>query len=586
MNRAAPLVTAAEMRAVEAQAASYGDTSPVLMDRAARQIATLLGGQLPRLPDRRPHVLVLAGPGNNGGDGLWAAQYLAREGVRVTCYLWHRQGSDDAALAAAQQAGATIQRVADDPVGETLAWSLREADVVVDALLGLGLERDISGDGAVLIGRVQEAVRQRAAAGMPLPVVAVDLPTGIDSDSGRVRGSALPASSTITLGFAKRGLYLWPGSAYAGTIILGAIGVEHLTDELTTTNTTADQVRGLLPARPADANKGTFGSVMIVAGSLNYIGAASLAALGAMRVGVGLATLATPIDLLPILAVKLTECTFQPLPSEMGVLSQRAVGPLFEALAERSYQALLIGNGLGKEKETLAFMRGIFKDTAIPTPAAPRGSVGFGLRRGGDAARENVPNRSVGFGGRPITDGSKEPEAEVSREAATLPPLVIDADGLNLLAQVEGWTGRLPENTVLTPHPGEMVRLLGGDASIESVQADRVQTARQAAADWKAVVVLKGANTVIAAPDGRVQINPAATPALATAGTGDVLAGVIAGLLAQGLTPFDAAVAGAYLHGHAGELVAEELGDAGVLAGDIADALPYALRETKEPAAG
>ncbi len=480
----------------------------------------------------------------------------------------------------------SLEPAASDPGGARLAQLLQQAGAVVDALLGFGLERAVQGELAALLATVTDAVRARAGTARPLPVFAVDVPTGIDSDTGAVRGVALPAQVTITLGLAKRGLYLFPGAAYAGTIVLGDIGVGDLTDKLQVTETTAEQVRALLPARPADANKGTFGSVLIVAGSLNYIGAGVLATLGAMRVGVGLATLATPIDLLPIVAAKLTECTFLPLPADMGVLTERAVAPLFEALAKRPYQALLVGNGFGREKETLAFVREIFQDHSAASIAARAGAerhVGFAAPHRTGAGGSRPAERTVGFGlvRRAVESTAETPAPGKEEELATLPPLVIDADGLNLLSEIEDWATHLPENSILTPHPGEMARLHGGD--IAAIQADRIGTARAAAAEWKQIVVLKGAHTVIAAPDGRVQVNPTASAALATAGTGDVLAGVIAGLLAQGLAPFDAAVVGVYLHGQAGEWVAHELGTAGVIAGDIAEALPYVLRETAEP---
>jgi len=346
----------------------------------------------------------------------------------------------------------------------------------------------------------------------------------------------------------------------------------------------------MLPDRPADANKGTFGSVLVVAGSLNYVGAPVLATLGAMRVGVGLATLATPFELLPMVSAKLTECTFRPLPSDMGVLNDRAVASLQKALNEREYKALLVGNGLGREKETLNFMRKLLDEPSGATAGTdihPARSVGFTQSSAAQSA-ERHSERVVGFASPrdPATHGpaTADPEAALrtphSALRTPLPPLVLDADGLNLLHQLDGWVDRLPPNTILTPHPGEMAHLL--DSDVDTVQADRTGTAQRAAADWKAVVVLKGAHTVIASPDGRVQVNPTASPALATAGTGDVLAGVIAGLLAQGMAPFDAAVAGVFVHGRAGELVAEDLGDAGALAGDVADALPYAIRDIKD----
>jgi ADP-dependent NAD(P)H-hydrate dehydratase / NAD(P)H-hydrate epimerase len=556
----APLVTAAEMRAIEARAAERGETGPVLMDRAARSIAALVAERLPTASDRPASVVVLVGPGNNGGDGLWAARYLRERGVAVSGYCWRRAGAPDPARQAAAAAGVRLYDAAGDAEGATLAWLVRDADAVIDALLGFGLERDITGDLADLIRRAAAIVRERAATRHALPVFAVDLPTGVDSDTGRVRGVALPAGVTITLGAAKRGLYLAPGAAYAGEIILADIGVADLTKDTEVGAITPDDARRLLPPRPADSNKGTFGSVIIVAGSLNYIGACSLAALGAMRVGVGLATLATPIDLLPVVAARLAECTFLPLPSDMGVLAERAAGPLLEALGKRTYQAMLIGNGLGQEKETLTFLRSLLHESPGTSPAQARAG------------------RTVGFNINRHQDAPAKPEGEAEKPR-TLPPLVIDADGLNLLHQIDGWSAKLPAESVLTPHPGEMARLLGSD--VEAVQADRVGVAQRAAAEWKQIVVLKGAGTIIAAPDGRTRINRVATAALATAGTGDVLAGAIAGFLAQGLTPFDAAVLGVYIHGRAGELVAEELGDAGVLAGDVADALPYAIHDCK-----
>jgi NAD(P)H-hydrate epimerase len=568
------------MRQIEARAAARGETGPVLMDRAARRVAAVVAETVGP-PDKTGLVLVLVGPGNNGGDGLWAAHYLRGYGYQVACYLWHRTGPADPAQTAAGESGARILHFAEDPDGAALVDLLKRAGAVVDALLGFGLTRDIGGDLVGLIRRVQE---YRG------PVFAVDLPTGIDSETGAVRGVALPATMTITLGVAKRGLYLQPGAHYAGQVRLEDIGVFDLSDKVKTTNTTPEQVRALLPARPADSNKGTFGSVLIVAGSLNYVGAGVLAARGALRAGVGLATLATPFELLPMVAAQLTECTFYPLPSDMGVLIDRSAGEVFKALGKREYKALLVGNGLGTEKETLAFIRELLQlpgDKAGILPRLER-SVGFGAgSKTTHAATSHAAHseRVGGFGLRreaaPAKDHDGDKDGKEGEESRKLPALVLDADGLNLLAQTEGWPEHLPADTILTPHPGEMARLLGGDATSESVQADRVGSAQKAAADWKAVVVLKGANTVIAAPDGRVAINPAATAALASAGTGDVLAGVIAGLRAQGLDAFDAAVAGVYLHGRAGELVAEEMGDTGALAGDVADALPYAIHDLR-----
>jgi NAD(P)H-hydrate epimerase len=559
------LVTAAEMRAVEAQAAAGGTPEPVLMDRAARAVAAAVEQELGKVRGKR--ILVLVGPGNNGGDGLWAAYYLHARGAAVSCYCWHRAGApaagrDDAPAAAARGAGIPLLDAGADSGYAWLTRLLSDAAAVVDALLGVGLTRPITGELAALLTQVQRSVTERRAQGRPLPVCAVDVPTGLDADTGALQGVALAADWTVTFGFAKLGLYQYPGAGLAGTIIIGDIGVTDLDKDLKTAVTDAAQVRGLLPARPADANKGTFGRLLIVAGSANYIGAGVLATTGALRSGVGLATLAVPVELLPIVATRLTESTFVPLPSDMGVLIERSVDPVFKTLAEREYTALLVGCGLGREKETQAFIRGLLLTNA--ETAHGRGgerAIGFGF-----AARRATENAGPG--------AEKEKEAKAGR---ALPSLVLDADALNLLSEIDGWTERLPHTSVLTPHPGEMARLRG--TTVEEIQQDRAGVARAAAKEWNQVVVLKGAKTVIAAPDGRVQINPAATAALASAGTGDVLAGVIASLLAQGLAPFDAAVAGVWLHGRAGELCAERIGPVGVLASDVAAALPEALRE-------
>ena len=572
------IVAAAEMRAIEARAAAAGTPEPVLMDRAARAVAATVERVLGGVRGKR--ILVLVGPGNNGGDGLWSAYYLHERGAAVACYCWHRPAvadpsTPDAPAAAARKTGIPlIDAGVDGPDGARLGRLLPEAAAIVDGLFGMGLQRPVAGEPATIIARVREGVAVRAAAGRPLPVFAIDVPSGVDSDTGRVWGTALPAAWTVTLGVAKQGLFQYPAAGLAGTVVLGDIGVADLSDDVKTTTTEARQVGGLLPARPADANKGTFGRLLIVAGSVNYIGAGVLNTLGALRSGVGLATLAVPIELLPIVASKVTEATFIALPSDLGVLIERSVEPVLKALAQREYAALVVGCGLGQERETQAFIRGLLLKSA-EAGAARSASRAIGFGSGPQLSAPHTAAATIGFG----SSRRAEPAGPHPPEPAPrpLPPLVIDADGLNLLSEIDGWAERLPPGNVLTPHPGEMSRLTG--KPLDEIQADRVEAARAAAAGWQQVVVLKGANTVIAAPDGRVQINPAATPALASAGTGDVLAGVIGSLIAQGLAPFDAAVAGVWLHGHAGEICAERIGLAGVLASEVAAALPAAIAD-------
>jgi NAD(P)H-hydrate epimerase len=298
------------------------------------------------------------------------------------------------------------------------------------------------------------------------------------------------------------------------------------------------EIRPLLPGRPRDAHKGTFGRALIVAGSPNYPGAALLAARSAYLVGAGLVTLAVPAPLQGMIAGSLPEATWILLPHEAGAISPAAIPPLEQEWGKT--EAVLIGPGLGLELTTQEFIAELFGPQSVS-----------GGRSGASA------------------------EASAGR---SFPPCVVDADGLKHLSGLPGWPEALPDGTILTPHPGEMSLLTG--SSKESIQAERLDEARRSARAWGHIVVLKGAHTVIAEPAGRAMILPFATPALARAGTGDVLAGVIVGLRAQGVPAFSAAVLGGYLHGRAGELAAASLGTtASVLATDVAAALPRALAE-------
>jgi NAD(P)H-hydrate epimerase len=536
------LVTAAQMRDIEADAVERGQTWAGLMDRAgeavARHAIDWLGAETAQ------RVLVLAGPGNNGGDALVVARHLHDHGWPVRCLTWSRKTlAGDRLLAPLQARGIEVKSILAGPnagFGEALAW----CTVVVDGLLGTGLQRDIA---APLADIIREVTASR------VPVVAIDVPTGIDSNTGRVLGTALKARFTVATGLLKYGHVMEPGKSMSGKISIGEIGVSQATSRQAANGTllTDGDIKKMLQDRPPDANKGTFGKAMVVSGSVNYIGAAALATEGAMRSGAGLVTLACAGDLLPILAVKLTECTFLPLPSDLGAIAQAAAEKLFAAT--KDYNALLVGCGLGKEKETASFLRSLL--------SRPEEITHPGMRPIGFAARRAEPK-------------SSEPEK------FALPPLVLDGDALNLLSDWPEWAEHVPAGSVLTPHPGEMARLTG--LTVDEVQADRVGAARENAAKWKQIVVLKGAGTVIAEPGGQVYVSPFSNPVLATAGTGDVLAGTIVGLLAQGLTPLDAACAGVYLHGVAGEILLAEFGPVGGLAGDLARLMPQAHKALRE----
>lgn len=550
------VVTTEEMRRIERETDAAGVSYATMMENAGRAVAECC--QRVGIMDKQ--ILVLVGPGNNGGDGLVAGRYLHDAGAKVSFYIWKRRIEGDENFRLVTERNISVFWAEGDEGFATLRHLLSEADMIIDALLGTGVSLPLKGslrDILTVVGEVrearskrQEAKRREALFSPSFPsfavpssaplVVAVDVPTGLDCDTGAIDPVAVPADLTVTFGFPKRGQFLFPGADYVGQLIVADIGIPpHLADDIQVELATPEMVRELLPPRPRKAHKGTFGKAMVVAGSVNYTGAAYLASAAATRVGTGLVTLALAESIHPILASKLSEVTFLLLPQEMGVLIPDAIKVLAKRIGD--YEALLLGPGLGREKETIEFVQQL-----LSVEPGKRGRIGF-------LANE-----------------------EAVEEKLTLPPLVIDADGLNALADTPNWWEQLKGPCILTPHPGEMSRLTG--LKIAEIEADRLGVARQMAEKWGQVVILKGAYTVIANPDGKVVINPFANPGLATAGSGDVLAGAIVGFLAQGLTPFQAAVVGAYVHGLAGELVRQELGGAGMVAGDLLPMLPKVIK--------
>jgi hydroxyethylthiazole kinase-like uncharacterized protein yjeF len=521
------LVTADQMRRIDQLSAAAGVGTDVLMENAGLAVAQESWMALGTLEER--HILVLAGPGNNGGDGLVAARYLHEWGAGVQVYLLKARGEDDANYRRLLEAGVPLACAEDDAGLSKLDAALAEADLVVDALLGTGAARPIGGRLAEVLSRLATA---RARSRPPI-VLAVDVPTGLNSDTGAVDPLTVAADHTVTLGCSKVGLHNYPGARYAGRVQVVDIGIPPaLTSDLPYELMTASGVRALLPARPPDANKGTFGRVLVVAGSENYVGAAHLAAAGAYRVGAGLVTLACPRSLHPVIASALTEATYLPLPEEEGGLARRAADLVLRAV--QGYDVLLVGCGLGQRGATQSFVRALlFSLAGEPLPARPAGG----------------------------------------------PAVVVDADGLNALARTPGWWRELKAPAIVTPHPGEMSRLSG--RPVPEIQADRLGCAVDCAREWGKTVVLKGAHTVVAAPAGRAALSPFANPALASGGTGDVLAGALAGFLAQGLSPFEAAVCGVYVHAAAGEEARQEMGDAGPVAGDLLPLLPRAINDLR-----
>ena len=518
------LVTTAQMRALEAAAVEAGGAERELMAQAGMAAAQEAWMAVGAMPERG--VLFLVGPGNNGGDGLVAARELAEWGGTAFVYLLGPRPEDDPEWRAFVEADLPFMVAEqDDPTFERLEVLLGEASAVVDALLGIGAtpgERPMEGALAEVLKRVA-AAQERIA---PPQVLALDVPTGVDADSGFADPLAVRADVTVTFGFAKVGLYSIPGREYAGRVVPVEIGLPSgMADELPYEELRLRDLKAVMPERPADANKGTFGTVTIAAGSKRYPGAARLAAEAAARSGAGLVQLAAPEVIQALLVDGLPDVIHEPLPSSEGALDSEAARALLRALGSGRSKALLVGPGLSLTTGTRGFVREL-------------------------------------LGG---LDGVEGLEA-----------VVLDADALNALAEEPGWWERLALPRVLTPHPGEMARLTG--TSVEAVQSDRLGAATAYAELTGSVVVLKGACTVVAGPDGRARLSDAANAMLATAGTGDVLAGLIGGLLAQGMTAYDAASAAVYLHAEMGRRVSESHGTAAGLAQDLLRVLPNSRR--------
>ncbi len=553
------IVTVEEMRRIEAATDAAGISYAQMMEYAGTAVAKATIAALPGVKGKS--VVVLVGPGNNGGDGLVAGRVLAEAGAQVSFYLSKSRPDDDVNFARVRDAGLPITLAADDKGHRKLREWLRGSDVVIDALLGTGAKPPVRGTiadillvlGEVVAGRrgmasdvgFVDPARPNPREGGPEPLlVAVDCPSGLDCDTGEVDESTPTVDMTVTFAAIKRGQVTFPGAGRLGKLYVAGIGTPPDLKELAEIRLqmpTGPDIRSMLPPRPRDAHKGTFGKALLVAGSVNYTGAALLAAQSAYRVGAGLVTVAVPRPIHTALASRYAPATWLILPHDMGVIAPGAVEIVRREMA--GYSAMLLGPGWGREEST-----GEFLYELLGHQAHRKGHLGF--------LREEM-----------------EPESE---PAPDMPPLVIDADGLNLLSGLDEWWKLLPPGTILTPHPGEMARLTGLERG--EVASRRIELAGEKAVEWNAVVVLKGAHTVIAAPDGRIVVEPFATPALATAGTGDVLAGAIVGLLARGLEPFEAAVCGAYIHGLAGELAANSLQcEASVTADDVLAAMPNAL---------
>ena len=524
------VVTVAQMQALEDASELAGVSKDTLMENAGRACAEYVRQDFGGCAGRR--VTALVGPGNNGADGLVIARHLRRWGAEVCCYVVRGRPDLDPKMTDALAAGVTVVNSDHDPGLHSIDSLLARSDLVIDAILGAGRYRLPDGIVANVIALVNDRRFRRAG----LTVVAIDLPTGVNPDTGAADAASIQADATLALCYPKFGIANFPGAGYAGRIVVVDIGLPapvSANANLPTQWMTRSDAAELLPGRPLDSHKGTYGHLLIVAGSRNFVGAAALAASAAHRVGAGLVTLATPQSVYPIVAARLTETIHLPLPEDAeGRIDPSAA----DIIRERSngYSALAIGCGLGLSSGTTAFMDRLF----------PKGSH--------------------------HCDESRDPSLAT----------VIDADGLNNLSRCDDWPARLSGDAVLTPHPGEMATLTG--QATPDIQRARLTIAAHSAAQWEQAILLKGAHSIVASPDGRQCILPFANPALAAGGAGDVLTGIVGGLLAQRLSPYDAARLGGFLHGAAADELRDAKGDAGIIASDLLPRLPTLITQLRQ----
>jgi ADP-dependent NAD(P)H-hydrate dehydratase / NAD(P)H-hydrate epimerase len=521
-----PVLTAEEMRRADRRTIDeVGLPGPVLMENAGAAVARVVDERFPAA--RR--VVVLCGRGHNGGDGFVVARRL---GARAEAFLLgEREGVPGDArthLLACERSGGRVTAVEDEAAWARARARIEEADLVVDAVLGTGLRSEPTGLAAAAVA----AIRHRFEAG--IPVVAVDLPSGLPSDGGAVEWAAATATVTVTFAAPKRGHVLPPACHHVGELVVADIGIsaESLAAAGPSLFLLEDKdAAEAFPLRRREAHKGDFGHVLVVAGSVGKTGAAVLAAGGALRAGAGLVTVATPEPCLAVVAAARPEAMTEPLPATPGGgLHEASLARLVALAGERD--AVVLGPGIGQDPGTRALVRAFLRECPVP--------------------------------------------------------LVVDADGLNALAPAGREAGALDRlrreaATVLTPHPGEMARLVGQRAAF--VQRDRPAAAAALARETETIVVLKGERTLVAEPSGRAAVAGTGNPGMATGGTGDVLAGVVGSLLARHGALLSATAA-AFVHGRAGDVAARERGEEGMTAGDVVEALPAAIESVRRRAGG
>ena len=492
----------------------YGIPGLIMMENAGRAVSDVILDNHPQINN----ISVFCGGGNNGGDGFVIARHLISAGKNVTTYILKNpsgyKGDAKTNFESLRKISKNIKKIS------STFSNYKKSDLIVDAIFGTGLSKTVKGAPAKIIEKINS---------LRTPKISVDIPSGLDSDSGRPLGIALKADATVTFILPKKGLVIYPGVEYTGKLFIADITTpkkleENINSELITFQTCKKMLKG----RFGDSHKGTYGHTLIIAGSSGKTGAASLCAHSAVRSGSGLVTIGAPKSVIKSIEEKIVEPMSEELnDSGRGYLSSESINDALKIM--KSKTSIAIGPGISTNKTTEKFLVSLLEKIKVP--------------------------------------------------------VVLDADAINIIAGIKSILKKIKPAVILTPHPGEMARL--ANKSTKEIQENRINHASGFAVKHKCFVVLKGARSVVATPGGEVYINPTGNPGMSTGGMGDVLAGVIAGLLSQKYSPAEACILGTFAHGLSGDIVTSKIGKSGITATDVANSIPTALKEInlneKEP---
>ncbi len=509
------IVTNEQMMQLDELAVSkYGIPGVVLMENAGTNIVFEVMAMNPS----KQRVHLFCGMGNNGGDGFVAARHLSNNGFPVTVYVVGKlsdlKGDSYLNYQVIKKMQLNIEIISDGGGINKMEKNIRPTDMIVDALIGTGLNREVTG----IYGEVIDSINRN-----PAIVLSVDIPSGVDANNGRVLGRAIEADKTVTFALPKIGNILFPGAKYQGELLIKKISIpDGVLDDLqiqTNLITRAD-VMPMLKTRERDTHKGTYGKANLIAGSFGMTGAAILAARACLRSGAGLLKLYIPESLNTIITTSIPEVVTVPL-TEMrkGVIAINQLDRIVEDAKKATVTA--VGPGCGDTSELLELIRRLLRDLEIP--------------------------------------------------------IILDADGLNALSRDIDLLNRKKSTVIITPHPGEMSRLTG--LGIKEINEEPMRVAKEFAKEFDVICILKGSRTVIATPSGELFINASGNPGMATAGSGDVLTGILTSLIAQGIQPIEASMLAVYLHGVSGDLMAEKRGEYSLIASDIVEGLTTTMRE-------